>query len=320
MNEKMYSVAIRKRLDIDDHFWFHENYKFNECKLDTCNGRYWFADPFLYEKDDKIYLFYEAFDLIEHKGKEAYSIMGDDGTWSTPCIIIDEAYHLSFPYIFDYDGDTYIMPEMCGDYSLKLYKAIEFPDKWMIANTVIPDVFACDSVIVEKAGNRFLLTNEMYHNVPNNQYASCYVKNYIYPMDGLYVCGDGIKISEGDYGIRNAGKTFMQAGKLYRIGQDCRERMYGRGMVLFEIESIQPYIEKIVNCWSCEDLEKHIARKSDERIVGSHTYNFSEHYEIIDYSFIKEVSPFVIKERKRQRVLSILRRIKNKLNIVYEGI
>lgn len=313
MKEKLYSVAIRKRLHCEDHFWLHDDYEFHECEIDTYNGRYWFADPFLFERDGKVYLFYEAFDLIEHRGKEGYSILNEDGTWTKPVIIIDENYHLSFPYIFEYDGNIYLMPEMSADYSLKLYKSVEFPDKWIQADVVLPDVFACDSVFVEKDSKRYLLTNEMFHNVPNGQYASCWVKNYIYEMDGLRAIEDGVKVAEGDFGIRNAGKTFSSSGKWYRIGQDCRNRMYGCGMVLFEIESLDPYKERIVNSWSCDELAKHIIRKTADSIVGSHTYNYSEHYEIIDFSSMQTVSSFVTGERKKRRLLSILKRIKNKL-------
>lgn len=308
----MYSVAIRKRLNGHDHFWLHDDYEFLKCNLDTCDGRYWFADPFLYERDEKLYLFCEVFDLIEHKGKEGYCVLNEDGTWTSPKIIIDEPFHLSFPNIFEFKGDIYIMPEMSGDYSLKVYKAVAFPDKWEIADVVLPDVFACDSVFIETARSRFLLTNEMYHNVPNGQYASCWVKNYLYEMNGLKAIEDGIKVAEGDYGVRNAGKTFYYEGKLYRIGQDCRERKYGCGMALFEIESVTPYKEIMVKSWTCMELAKHINRDYKEDIIGSHTYNFSEHFEIIDFSYMKDVSSFVIKERNKKRYLFMLKRIKNK--------
>ena len=51
MKEKMYSVGIRRRINALDHFWQHDDYEFIECKIDTCGGRYWFADPFLFEWD-----------------------------------------------------------------------------------------------------------------------------------------------------------------------------------------------------------------------------------------------------------------------------
>lgn len=302
MKEKMYSVAIRRRINASDHFWQHDDYEFIECKIDTCGDRYWFADPFLFEKDGTTYLFFEAFDLVERKGKEGYSILREDGTWSPLKIIINEKYHLSFPNIFEYDGKIYIMPEMSEDYSLKLYEAVSFPNEWKITQEVLPDIYACDSVFIEKKGSKYLLTNEMYHNVPNGQYASCWVKNYLYPMNGLKVVGDGVKVADGDYGIRNAGKTFISDSKLYRIGQDCCDRLYGRGMVLFEITSLNPYNEVEVKSWNCEEIAKHICTSHNENIIGSHTYNFSEHYEVIDFSSFQILSTRVKILRKWHNV------------------
>ena len=49
--------------------------------------------------------------------------------------------------------------------SLKLYEAVSFPDEWKITQDILSDVYACDSVFIEKEGVQYLLTNEMYHNV-----------------------------------------------------------------------------------------------------------------------------------------------------------
>ena len=111
ISEKMYSVAIRKRSDGNDFFWEHEDYVFQEIKI-NCKGRYWLADPFLFEKDSKVYIFYEAFDLVQRKGKIGYSII-DDKKKSIPVhIVLDEPYHLSFPNVFVYQDNIYM--EMVG--------------------------------------------------------------------------------------------------------------------------------------------------------------------------------------------------------------
>ena len=87
--EKIYSIAYRKRDHQEDFFWLHDDYVFKEAQIDN-DGRYWFADPFLYERNGRTYIFYEAFDLIERKGKIGYSIIAEDGSFSKPRIIINE--------------------------------------------------------------------------------------------------------------------------------------------------------------------------------------------------------------------------------------
>ncbi len=289
--EMMYSLAIRRRENQNDHFWMHKDYVFEECSI-NCHGRYWLADPFLFEKDGNMYLFFEAFDLVDQLGKIGYSVMSEDGTFSDPKIIIDKKYHMSFPHIFEYGGEIYIMPESCGDWRVRLFKAKQFPDVWEEAEILLPDVYACDSIIIDAKDGEWLLTNEMYHNTPNGTYGSCWVKNYLYKMEGLTVQETGTKVAEGDFGIRNAGKSFYMDNTLYRIGQDCRNKEYGRGMALFTIESLSPYKETMKWSLDYKEIEPHIKFINKKALIGTHTYNFSERFEIIDMSFDKPVGSF----------------------------
>lgn len=291
MEEKMYSLALRKRENNNDHFWMHNNYVFQKCEINTMGGRYWFADPFVFEHNSKLFVFYEAYDLIEKKGKIAYSLLVGN-KFSDPKIIIEGKCHLSFPYIFKFNGDIYIMPESSGDYDLKLYRASCFPHKWDLFKKALPDVFACDSIFMEMNSQKFLLTNEMFHNTPNGKSPSCWVKNYLYKVDGLDFCDDGIKIAEGEFGTRNAGAMLTIGEKIYRIGQDCRNGIYGKGMILSEVKKLIPYEENIVKTWDCNDFSIHI-NGDDKTVVGCHTYNVSEHYEIIDYATLSPLNSII---------------------------
>lgn len=303
--EKMYKVAVRKKAAPDDFFWKHDDYQFIECEID-CFDRYWLADPFLLEKDGVTYIFYEAMDLVTKLGKIGYSIVKEDGTCTPVKIVIDQKYHMSFPFIFEYEGNVYIMPESCGDWRVRLFKAKRFPDIWEPAEILLPDVYACDSIFIEKDGERWLLTNEMYHHPPVDSFGSCWVKNFLYPMKGLAVCGEGVKVTEGDFGIRNAGKSFWDGGKLYRIGQDCRYKQYGRGMALFEVESMTPYKEKMLWNVDCEDFYKHLVVTDKHEIIGVHTYNSTEKYEIVDFSQVRPVGQSVRFKRVTQHINSFI--------------
>lgn len=309
MKEKMYSLAIRKRKDSNDYFWNHKDFEFTECKID-CEGRYWLADPFLYEKSGKTYIFYEAYDLVLKRGFIGYSIYNEKGSPSKVNIVISETYHLSYPYIFESEGNIYIMPETSADYSLHVYEAKSFPDVWVRKQDVIADVYACDSIFIRYDNKRYLLTNEMYHNTPMSKFASCWVKNYLYEVNGLVVNNyEGTLVAEGEYGIRNAGNIIYTSGKTYRIGQDCRFSKYGRGLVLFEIHNINPYQEEVVNSWDFEYLSAHIKKVDANELVGVHTYNLSQHYEIIDFSQIKKLSRKVIVLRKVLKIKNIIYRV-----------
>lgn len=314
--EKMYSLALRRRKNSKDFFWRNDNFKFHKCEIDT-GERYWLADPFLYERDGKLYLFYEAFDLVERKGKIGYSVMPVDQSrsWSKLNIIIDEPYHLSFPNIFEKDGDIFIMPESCGDYRVRLFRARSFPNHWESLSTdvLIPDIYACDSIFINHNGETFLLTNEMYHHVPNGLFPSCWVKNRLFKMDGMVIIDDGVKVSEGDFGQRNAGKSFEIDSTLYRIGQDCRKSLYGRGLVLYEVENLKPYVEKRIWAKDCNELAKFIVCDKERPIIGVHTYNFTNNYEVIDFSQMQPVSTLILVKRYFVLIKKMIRKIVSKI-------
>lgn len=284
-NEKMYSIAIRKRNDENDFFWDHDNYIFKELRFDHRN-RFWIADPFLFEKGEDVFVFYEAFDLIERKGKIGFSLLNEPDKTMSVQIILDEPYHLSFPYVFEHEGDIFMMPETCGNNSIKLFKAISFPDKWIEFNVLLSNIFACDTIFIPEHGMKYLLTSEMYSGqTPNGNYKSCWVKNVCFKLNKEFLIdGKGALVTEGDCGIRNAGKTFVRGGKLYRVGQNCPNKQYGKGLVLFEIESLAPYKENLLWIKNHEDFDEHIHKLEKYDIVGVHTYNVSEKFEIIDFS------------------------------------
>lgn len=314
-SEKMYSIAIRKRNGENDFFWNHDNYIFEELSID-CENRYWLADPFLFEKEGKDYVFYEAFDLIERKGKIGFSVLNENSKELPIHIILDEPYHMSFPYIFEYGGNIFIMPETCDDNAVKLFKAVFFPDLWEEYGVVRANVHACDSIILKDlVGNEYLLANETYRDqTPNGNFASCWLRNVLYKLDkDLRAGGKGILVTEGDCGIRNAGNSIRCNGRLYRVGQNCPNKQYGKGLVLFEVESIDPYREKLLWIKDCEDFDCHIQKLKNTEIIGIHTYNISNNYEIIDFSQIRDWNYITLFLKKKKDISCWIINLKRKI-------
>lgn len=307
MEEVKYSIAVRRKQNRSEFFWNISKFIFRDCQLDDL-GLYWYADPFIFERNNTIYLFFEAFDRVEKKGKIGYSYLTPEGKWSTPRIIIDEKFHLSFPNVFEEDDIIYMMPESCADNTVKLYKAVVFPDVWEAADSILPDSFSCDSVFIDTCSSRYLLTNELYRNVPGNGSQGCYVKLFIYKLNRFKTIDYGQRIKDGDDGIRNAGKIIYQDNKYYRIGQDCRNREYGRGLVLFEIDSLEPYREHEVNRFDRDYFESHIDRVGTTKLRGVHTYNSNDKFEVIDFYVNDQPSKQILLKRKITRIWSFLRR------------
>lgn len=290
MIEKQYSVGIRKRVN-SDRFFQHSNFVFTEVKINT-HGRYWFADPFLFEKEGVTYLFYEAFDLVIQKGYIGYSIIHDNGMATDPKMIIRRKFHHSFPFIFEKNGEIYIMPESCSEYNIRLFRATEFPNHWTEDKVLVSDFYGADTIKFNYRGKEFLLSSQQYLNPPKDKVASCWVRNRLYTLDGINITDPaGIIVSEGDRGIRNAGAIFDLGEKLIRPGQYSVGGIYGKGLTFFEIESVEPYKEKIIYEIDCHRMQNHVEFGTDGiKLVGVHTYNASAHYEVIDLSYYKSLA------------------------------
>jgi hypothetical protein len=89
-----------------------------------------YADPFLINKDDTAYIFFEDYSYKEEKGRISYIETRDFKTFSNVKPIIDTAFHLSYPFILEYEGKYYCIPEQYSTGEVALYEAVSFPDKW----------------------------------------------------------------------------------------------------------------------------------------------------------------------------------------------
>lgn len=284
-NKTQYFLAVRKRKN-KDRFFEDQEYQFTELEID-CGDRWWLADPFLFEKNGITYVFYEAYDLYLHRGKIGYSIL--NGTKATkPKIILNCPYHLSFPYIFEKDGEIYMMPETNEIEAIRLFRAKKFPDEWVEDKILASKICACDTILLKNGNDAYLLTNEMPSVVPEGTSNSCWVKDVLYSLQNEQ-CVLNRAVQEGDAGIRNAGKIFSYNDKKIRPGQNCTNNQYGKGMIFFEINSFEPYEEKEIYRADYQDIQKHLTTKKTH-INGVHTYNSTDDIEIIDVAYEAPVS------------------------------
>ena len=96
----------------------------------------WFADPFLFKSNDITYLFVEDYDVKLKKGsisvftlnKNKYEFLGK---------VLEESFHLSYPYVFNYEGEIYMIPETSSQHCIKLFECVEFPIKWEFKKNII---------------------------------------------------------------------------------------------------------------------------------------------------------------------------------------
>ena len=88
------------------------------------------ADPFGLWRDDRLHVFAETYDYRNRVG--AIEVL----TYSRDLAFIDrrpalvEPWHLSYPLVWEADGETWMLPEAHRSGGLTLYRAVDFPGRW----------------------------------------------------------------------------------------------------------------------------------------------------------------------------------------------
>lgn len=113
------------------------------------DGRRFYADPFVITKNDRSHLFVEEFSYSSGKGVISVAELGVDGRFGVPRIALEEPHHLSYPQVFERDGETFMIPEGSGAREVVLYRASHFPDQWVRDTVLIADREIGDATLLE---------------------------------------------------------------------------------------------------------------------------------------------------------------------------
>ena len=96
------------------------------------------ADPFFIKEKDSFFLFTEL------KGGENADIAlftsANGLDYEYKGVVLNEDFHLSYPQVFKYKNEFYMLPETKQSGNVILYKAENFPYQWNIEDTLIKNV------------------------------------------------------------------------------------------------------------------------------------------------------------------------------------
>ncbi|HCT16854.1 MAG TPA: hypothetical protein DIW36_05630 [Ruminococcaceae bacterium] len=240
-----------------------KSYAFDELKA---TKRYWYADPFLFKKDDQTFLFVEMFDNVTEKGVIGCSKF-IDGKFTQPTVVLEESFHLSYPYVFEENGIVYMMPETRDDGCIQLYRAEKFPTEWGKDRVIVKIEDAVDTVIDGDDIITSVITSpaemKTQLEIYNIKTGEPSFKNPVKSADQI---------------SRGAGRIIDHNGMRLRPAQNCTNANYGSGLIFYEIsKSENNYSEKKYS----ELFPSQIISDSG-KIFGVHTYAKTENIEIVD--------------------------------------
>ncbi len=241
-------------------------------KIIPPKDRFW-ADPHVIYRQGKYYLFIEEFLFEKNRGHISLMEMDEEGNYSEPVTILERPYHLSYPFVFEFENEYYMVPESAENRTVDLYRCVEFPHRWQHHKTLLSGLNAVDATLYFHQ-NRWW----MFVNIAENEGASSCDELFLFYSDDLFgenwiphplnpVISDVKK-------ARPAGKIFSENGRLYRPSQNCSGR-YGYGFHINEITCLDEtsYQEETVSS---------VLPDWDENLLATHTYNRAHRLSVID--------------------------------------
>lgn len=198
------------------------------------------ADPFIVHKDGRFYMFFEVMNANTKQGDIGYATSDDGLKWRYERIVLDEPFHLSYPYVFEHEGKWYMIPESWQANGIRLYIADDFPRRWRYVKTLIRGPYR-DSSLFRYSGYWWMFSS---YGGGNDIVRLFYASN----LTGPWKEHPKSPVVEGDANrARPGGRVLLYAGKAYRIAQDCLP-IYGNRVLAFEITQLTPddYQEKPV--------------------------------------------------------------------------
>jgi hypothetical protein len=120
--------------------------------------RYW-SDPFVISRDGLHYVFIEEKIYQTKRGRIACLMLDADGRFLSNQPVLERPYHLSYPFLFEYERQLYMLPESAENRSLDVYRCVHFPTRWEFAQTLMKDIYLVDATLFPYNGKWWLFAN-----------------------------------------------------------------------------------------------------------------------------------------------------------------
>ena len=240
------------------------------------NEDYWFADPMLIEREKQVYLFAEAFSRKDERG-HICRFLYDGERFTDFKIVIMNDYHMSYPFVFEHGENIYMIPETKQNRSIDLYVASFFPDTWEKKITLISNIYAVDTTVINVNGSWKLLTY-----VVGEAESKLQIYDFDVEETTLELKSEMVDVNKS---LRSAGQFVVRGEELFRPSQQCKRR-YGGGLCINRVTSARPYSEQLIKEITPQDIVL-----SDGKVFkGIHTYSQTAGIEVIDVLYGNKIN------------------------------
>ncbi|MEG2656729.1 MAG: hypothetical protein RSA29_13610 [Clostridium sp.] len=261
------------------------------------------ADPFLINDGQKNYLFFEVLDNSMNKGVIGLATSDDLNNWTYDKVVLEEEFHLSYPYVFEYNNEFYMLPEGGNSGYLNLYKSKNFPYEWEKISSLLRGNYP-DASIFQYDDKWWILSTKREKNGGTH-----FDNLHLYYSDNLT---EGWKehikspIITNDASIsRPAGKVLVDNNKIIRFAQKDEAR-YGEGVSAFEITKLteSEYEEKLIGevvsgsgikgSWNEGGMhQSDVHKNEDGKYIVVVDGDYTNKYNVIFKNYIDKIKRFI---------------------------
>ena len=247
---------------------FPDPRRYRSTIIEPPSGVSW-ADPFPVEHDGASLLFMEEWDYATRKGRIALMTRAADGSWGDRRTVLERDVHLSYPFVFEWQGEWYLMPEAMAGRTLDLFRATDFPTRWTFDRHVMEGVQVADATIAEIDGAWWLFAAIAQPGGASTD--ELHLFSGPGPLGPWRPHPANPIVSDVRSG-RPAGRLFRHDGAWYRPSQDCTGR-YGRAISLSRIDRLdldgyaETVIDRIDPEWAPGGLGTHTLNRAGRSVL-----------------------------------------------------
>jgi hypothetical protein len=188
------------------------------------------ADPFMLQVGRLWYMFFEVMREDKRNGEIGLATSNDGVQWQYEGIVLTEPYHLSYPYVFQWMGEYFMIPESYIAGAVRLYTAREFPSRWSFVTELLSGPYFVDSSLLRFDGKWWLFTDasaNARHDTLRLFWAEDLTTGWVeHPLSPIIKSDPQI--------ARPAGRLIMFNNRAFRFAQSCYP-VYGSRVRAFEI-------------------------------------------------------------------------------------
>jgi hypothetical protein len=230
------------------------------------------ADPFVFQRNGRRVIFFEEMPYRTSKGHISAIEIQPNGEPGVARMVLDRPYHLSYPFVFEWNGELYMLPETAQNRTIELYRCQDFPARWTLHKVLLEDISAFDATLWCQQGRWWLFVNVAEAGASPSEELHLYWSDS--PL-GPWAAHPANPVVSDARHARGAGPLFVRDGVLYRPSQDCSSA-YGNAVSVNRVEVLDMHSYREVPV-----SRIHAGWYPD--MLGLHTFSSSGTMRVIDY-------------------------------------